>query len=443
MHVHNALTIEKTTGFTKETVSELSALKGEPDWLLEKRLMAWRIYDETPAPFWRRTDLSSLKLNDLIPYSASGMSGGPLAGLPAEMRLAEDERWSAGAVVQRDSTEVWRSLDKSLEAKGVIYTDMATAVRKHPEIVQQYMMTAGIAAGEDKFTALHGALWSGGTLLYVPKDVQIALPIVSLNWMDTAGLAFFSHTLIIAEAGSRLSFIEEFGSPSEEMRQSFHSGLVEIFVGERAEVTYAEVQNWGPGVISLTNKRAAVGRDAVMRWVGAHMGAKLSHGSMRTTLDQPGATMDMVGAYLATGRQHMDMDSLIDHVAPHTKGNVLYRGIIRDRAHTVFQGLIKVEKDAQQTDSYLANHNLLLSPKARADSLPTLEIEANDVRCTHGATVGQLDEEQLFYMRCRGLSRPEAERLIVAGFVQPVLDRIPEGGVRARVTAAVQAKLSV
>ena len=441
--MHNALTTEKTTGFTKEAVAALSELHGEPDWLREKRLLAWRIYDELPMPFWRRTDLSALKLDELATYRAPTMSGGPFAGLPAEMLLAEDERWSAGAVVQRDSAEVWRSLDKTLAAKGVIYTDLATAVRRHPELVQRYMMTTGVAPGEDKLTALHAAFWSGGTLLYVPKDVQVALPIVSLNWMDTAGLAYFSHTVIVAEPGSRVTFVEEFASPSDEVRQSFHSGLVEVFVGERAEVTYAEVQNWGPGVVSLTNKRAAVGRDALMRWVGVHLGAKTTHGSQLTTLDEPGAGLVMLGAYLATGRQHMDIDARINHIAPNTKADVLYRGIIRDRAHTVFQGLIKVEKEAQKTDSYLANHNLLLSPKARADSLPTLEIEANDVRCTHGATVGQLDEDQLFYMRCRGLSRPEAERLIVAGFVQPVLDRIPEGGARARVTAAVQAKLSV
>lgn len=440
--MHNALTTGTATGFTADAVRALSASKGEPDWLLEKRLAAWQLYDDSQPPFWRRTDLSGLRLDSLTPYRAPSMAGGPFAGLPAEMRLAEDERWSAGAVVQRDSAEVWRSLDRSLEGKGVIYTDLATAVRKHPDLVRRYMMTDGVAPGEDKFTALHAAYWSGGTLLYVPRDVQIALPILSLNWMDTPGLAFFSHTLIVAEAGSRVTFVEEFGSASDEARQSLHSGLVEIFVGEHADVTYAEVQNWGPGVVSLTNKRAAVGRDGSMRWVGAHLGAKTTHGSQFTTLDGPGAIMDMLGVYLATGRQHMDMNARIHHVAPHTNGNVLYRGIIRDRAHTVFQGLIKVEKDAQQTDSYLANHNLLLSPKARADSLPELEIEANDVRCTHGATVGQIDEEQLFYMRCRGLSRDEAERLIVAGFVQPVIDKIPEGGARARVTAAVQAKLS-
>ncbi len=180
-----------------------------------------------------------------------------------------------------------------------------------------------------------------------------------------------------------------------------------------------------------------------MRWMGTHLGAKFSHGRIHTSLDGPGSTMFMNGVYVATDRQHMEIDSFTDHIAPHTKGDVLYRGIIRDRAHTIFDGLIKVEKTAQLTDSYLANHNLLLSPKARADSLPTLEIEANNVRCTHGATVGQLDTEQLFYMQSRGLSRVEAERLIVTGFVQPVLDRLPDGGLRARVTAAIHAKLAI
>jgi Fe-S cluster assembly protein SufD len=440
--VRDAMTIDTATGFTREAVEELSAIKGEPNWMLERRLLAWRIFGETPMPFWRRIDISGLKLDGLIPYRAPAPGVDPFTGLPAEMLLVEDERWSAGIVVQRDSAVVRSTLAKDLAARGVILTDLDTAVQTHPDLVKNHMMTTGIVPGTDKFTALHAAFWSGGTLLYVPKNVEIALPIVSLNWMDSAGLAYFSHTLIIAEPGSRVSFLEECASSSEEARPGFHSGAVEIFLGERSEVTYAEVQNWGPGVSSIANKRAALGRDSTMRWVAAHIGSKLTHSRLHTTLDEPGGTMFMLGAYLATGRQQLDIDSFTDHIAPHTKGDVLYRGIIRDRARTAFEGLIKVEKTAQQTDSYLANHNLLLSPKARADSIPTLEIEANDVRCTHGATVGQMDEEQLFYMRCRGMSRPEAERLIVAGFVQPVFDRIPEGGLRARVTAAVHAKLS-
>ena len=443
--MHDALTATTTglaaTGFTRQTVEALSAGKAEPAWMLEKRLLAWRIFDETPMPFWRRTDISSLKLGDLAPYRAPVIAGGPFAGLPAEMLQAEDERWRAGAVLQRDSATVFSSLAPDLAARGVILTDLDTAVQKYPDLVKTYMMTTAIAPGEDKFTALHAAFWSGGMFLFVPQGVDIALPVVALNWLDSAGLAFFTHTVVVAERGSRVSVLEEFGSPTDEMRQSFHSGAVEIFVGDGAEVTYGEVQNFGPAVVTFTNKRAAQKRDSTMRWVGAHLGSRLAHSRLHTTLDEPGGTMYMMGVYLATGRQHLDMDSLIDHIAPHTKGDVIYRGIIRDRAHTIFQGLIKVEKEAQLTDSYLANHNLLLSPKARADSIPTLEIEANDVRCTHGATVGQLDEEQLFYLRCRGLSRPDAERLIVSGFVQPVLDRIPEGGVRARMTAAVHAKL--
>jgi Fe-S cluster assembly protein SufD len=440
--VRDALTIGTNTGFTKQAVEALSARKAEPAWMLEKRLLAWRIFSETPMPLWRRTDLSGLKLDDKIPYRAPEFRARSLAGLSHEMLLVEDERWRAGIVAQRDSAAVLSVLAKNLATKGVILADLDTAVRQYPDLVKEHMMTTAIAPGSDKFTALHAAFWSGGALLYVPKDVEITLPIVSLNWMDTAGLAYFSHTLIIAEEGSRVSFLEEFASPAEETRQSLHSGMVEILAGERAEVTYAEVQNWGPGVVSIAHKRAAQRRDSVMRWAGAHIGGKVVRSHVHTTLDEPGAAMYVMGVYLAGGRQQLDIDLLTDHVAPNTKGDVLYRGIIRERAHTVFQGLSKVEKAAQQTDSYLANHNLLLSPKARADSIPTLEIEANDVRCTHGATVGQMDEEQLFYMRCRGISRPDAERLIVAGFVQPVLDRIPEGGLRARVTAAVHAKLA-
>ena len=441
--MRDALTIETTTGFTKDAVQILSTAKREPAWMLEKRLMAWRIYDETPMPFWRRADLSSLKLDALIPYHAPAVQDDCFAGLPADMRLATDERWRAGVILQRNSASVCSSLAKDLATKGVILTDLDTAVQTHPDLVQKYMMTTSIAPGEDKFTALHAAFWSGGTFLYVPKNVEIALPIVALNWMDSAGLAYFSHTVVVAEEGSHVNVLDEYASPVEELRQSFHSGMVEIFAGPNSNVTYAKVQNWGPSVISVSHQRSTMRKDSTMRWVAAHVGGKVVRSRVHASLDEPGAQLYMVGAYLASGRQQLDLDLFIDHAAPNTKGDVLYRGIVRDRAHTTFEGLIKVEKDAQLTDSYLANHNLLLSPKARADSLPTLEIEANDVRCTHGATVGQLDEEQLFYMRCRGIARPDAERLIVAGFVQPVLDRIPEGALRARVTSAVHAKLGV
>ncbi len=442
--MHDIAALTTTTGFARKTVSALSVQKAEPEWMREKRLLAWRIFDEMPLPFWRRTDISGLRLGDLIAYHPPAVADGPFSGLPAHMRAARDEcRWYAGLVLQRDSAVVYSALCNDLVAKGVIFTDLDTAVQKYPALVKDYMMTTGIAPGEDKFTALHSAFWSGGTLLYVPENVEVPLPFVSFTWQDTPGLALFSHMLIIARPGSRVKVLDEFASPPRDASQSLHSGAVEVFLGEGAEVSYADVQNWGPGVFSISHKQATLLADSTMHWIGAHLGSKLMRSRTNTTLRGPGATMTASGAYVALGRQHLEMDSLTDHVAPHTRGDILYRGIIRDRARTVFQGLIKVEKQAQQTDSYLANHNLLLSPRARADSIPTLEIEANDVRCTHGATVGQLDEEQLFYMRSRGLSRQEAERLIVTGFVQPIFDRIAEGGLRARVTAAVLAGLGV
>lgn len=435
-----ALTLN--TGLSRQTIEALSARKAEPAWMRDRRLLAWRIFDETPMPFWRRTDLSGLKLNELIPYHSVSISGGAFAGLPSRMTPVKDERWYSGLTLQRDSEVVFSALSRDLEAKGVILVDLDTALQKHPQLVKDYMMTSAVPMGEDKFTALHGALWSGGVLLYVPRHLEITMPVASYTHLDTPGLAIFTHTLIIAEEGSKVSFLEEVSSPEEQTTQSFHSGVVEIFVGQNASVSYAKVQNWGPAVYTISNEEATVNRDGHMHWTAAHLGSRLARNRIHTVLNEPGANMEMLGVYLASGRQHMDMDSLTNHQAPNTKGDVLYRGIIRDRARTVFEGLIKVEKQAQKTDSYLANHNLLLSPRARADSLPTLEIEANDVRCTHGATVGQIDEEQLFYMRCRGLSRGQAEQLIVGGFIQPVLDRAPEGAVRARLTSAAHARLA-
>ncbi len=249
--MHDALSVATPTGFTREAVETLAARKAEPAWMLEKRLLAWRIFNETPMPFWRRTDLSGLKLDGMPLYHAPSVSGEPFNGLPAEVLLVKDERWRAGVVLQRDSGAVFSSLANDLAAKGVILTDLDTAVQKYPDLVEKYMMTTGLVTGEDKFTALHAAFWTGGTFLYVPADVDIALPIVALNWLDTPGLAYFSHALIVAERGSRVSFLEEFGSPADEATQSLHSGAVEIFVGDQAEVTYADVQNWGPGMFTI------------------------------------------------------------------------------------------------------------------------------------------------------------------------------------------------
>jgi Fe-S cluster assembly protein SufD len=432
-------------GFTQRAVEALSASQGEPAWVLEKRYEGWYHYQEMDPPLWRRTDISRLKWEELIPYAPPQAAISDLETLPPKLHEAlavYGQR--AGLLLQRDSGHVYMDLADEVRAQGVIWTDMGTAIREHTDLVRTHFMEEAVPAIQDKYTALHAAFWNGGTFLYVPEGVIVELPFVSVLWEEMPQLAVFPHTLLVAGAGSQVTLVSELLSVGcDACPDTYHGGVTEMYVGEGARVQYVNTQDMGRHVYDLRSQTALLDGNSRLEWLSVTLGGRLSRSSQHTILRRPGSEALVTGLYLPDGKQHIAVDTLQDHVAGNCQSDLLYQGALMGRARSVYEGTIRAWPGAQQTNAYQSNRNLLLSPRARADSLPKLEIEANDLRCTHGATVSQVDQDQVFYLMARGIPRPEAVRLIVEGFFQPSLERLPPSleGLRQRLTAAIAGKL--
>ena len=293
---------------------------------------------------------------------------------------------------------------------------------------------------DEKFAAQNAALWQHGLLVHVPKGVVLEQPLYVRVANPPDGRALFWRLLVVAEPESRFSLIEELASPDPELA-GYSNAVVELFVGQGAKVEYVSLQNLARETWHFASHRARVERDAELDWVAGGFGSKKGKVRIENDLAGQGATSRVTGAYFADGAQHLDYDTLQEHIAPNTTSDFAFKGALRDEATAVWRGMIRVEPDAQKTNAYQENRNLLLSKTAHADSIPGLEILANDVRCTHGATLGQVDRDQLFYLMARGLSRSEAERLIVRGFFADVLDRIEIVPVREALGAALEARI--
>lgn len=433
-------------GFSREAVEELSWLRGEPDWMRARRLEAWRIYEDSPMPTrtddgWRRTDLSGLQLESFIPYGPADAPVASPAELPAELQqsiAAVGQR--AGLVLQHNSEAVYGELAAGLAGQGVILTSLDEAVRQYPDLVQQHYLPRATNLGSSKFAALSRALGSGGVFLYLPQGVQVEMPVHSLLWSSKPGLATFSNIIVIAEAGSSLTFVDEQLSPSLP-EQGFHSGVVEIFLGEGAGISYLSLQDWSRSLYNFTVQRTIMERDSTFRVVSVALGGRLSRVNADIQLVGPGADARISGIFFGEGSQFFDYHTLQNHVAPYTQSDLLLKGALKGQSRSVFEGLIRITKPAQRSNAYQVNRNLLLSHKAKADSVPMLEIEANDVHCTHGVSVGQLDEEQRFYLMSRGLSLETAEHILVEGFFEPVIAGIVIEGLREKLRQAVAEKI--
>jgi len=429
------------TGFTREAVAELSRRKAEPDWVLQARLAAWETYEALPMPQrtdeeWRRTDLRGLKLDRLAPFAGFGAQpNGDVSSL-----LAEGGR--AGAVVQQDATTAHVEVDPNLAANGVIFTDLDTAVCEHPDLVRQHFMTEAVPATFGKFEALHAAFWQGGTFLYVPKNVAVALPFRAFAVAHEPGAALFTHTLVVLEQGAEAFVVDAYRSETQE-RQSLASAVVELILRNDAKLRYVQVQDWGRHVWTFMTERATLANDATLNSLHVTLGAKFSKSSIGAHLRGQNSLAEMLGIFFGDGDQFFDHHTWQMHEAPYATSDLEFKGALKGSARSVYSGLIKVEEGAQKTDAYQQNRNLVLSRTARADTIPNLEIRANDVRCTHGATVSQVEEEHIFYLQARGIERSEAQKLIVEGFFRPVIDRIPVEEIQGFLETAIARKVGI
>ena len=442
-----AAVVRQRTGpaIGRATVAGMGA--ADPAWLRARRDEAWAIYQATPMPStrseeWRYTDLArKLQLDDLVVADGhTGAAAGALL-LPGPLRRTmEQDGDSAGRIVDVDGKVVSVELDESLARQGVVLTSLREAARQGDDNIRRLLATAAVPASDGKFPALNAALWSDGVFLRVPSGVTIERPVRLSRWVSRSGSATFTRILIVAEASSRLSFVEETLSPDFD-RTTLVNTAVEVFSRGGAQVQYVSLQRLGRGGFYLANQRTLAERDSTLDTLNVALGGSVGRVDLNARLLGPGANSDMLGLYFGDADQHFDFNTSQDHVSPHAHSDLLYKGALDGSARGVFRGIIRVHEGAQGTDAYQTNRNLILSDDAIATSLPNLEIGADDVRCSHGATVGQLDAEALFYLMSRGLTRGRAERLVVLGFLGEVLSRLPLGGVVEKVTNAIVAKL--
>jgi Fe-S cluster assembly protein SufD len=431
-------TPEPTFTFKREQVrGHLSS-----DEINQYRNQAWGRYLESPMPSvreeaWRRTDLRALKAGSFLIASDDINREQPY---PPENLLVPLAGGDHGGQIILHPRGVETRLEKSLIEQGVVFTDLKTAEKNYPNLVIK-ILGKTVSSSEGLFAALAGALSQTGALLYVPRGVVVEQPLHSLIWGPGCGLAYISHLLIYLEEGASVTYVHEAASPNEK-DQSLHVGIVEGIVSDGATLRFVELQSWGEHVWNFSHERMRVERNGTLDWIFGALGSRLTKNFSELDLAGPGSSGKMSGFFFTDGHQHLDHDTQQNHLAPHTTSDLLFKGTLLGESRSVWQGMISVAPGAYKTDGYQANRNLVLSKKARADSIPGLEILADDVRCTHGATVGRIDEEQIFYLLSRGIPRNQAERLVVEGFFDPIMQRIPFDGVRQRFQEGIQQKMA-
>lgn len=432
----------KAPPLTQQHVEDLSARYDEPDWLRQARLAAWEIYEDTPMPTtkdepWRRTDYRHINWDSAgVLAQANGVTFDAIPAANRQPLLGEEQ---GGLLAFVDDKLVHHEVNDTLTGQGVIFTDLRTAARDHADLVRAHLMTQAITPETGKFAALNAALWTHGTFLYVPRGVAATLPAHSIFYTTQPG-ATLGHILVVLEDGASIDYLHENLSPTLDNHASF-VGAVELLVKDSANLRFVNLQDWGHSLYEFSHQRARVGRDGQLDWITGQMGGRFIKSFMEIDLDGQGSWGRMSALYFPDGKQFMDLDTQQNHNAPNTTSDLLFKGVLKDQSRAVWQGMIKALPGAQKTDGFQANRTMIMSKQARSDSIPGLEIEADDVRCTHASATGQIEEELLYYLMSRGLPRNEAEKLVVDGFFVPVLDRIPFENVRDRMMAYVERKL--
>ena len=419
-----------SVGLTEELIEEISREKGEPRWMLEHRLRALEIFRKLPMPRFG-PDLSEVDFSDISYYLRTVEPVGSWEELPEEIRrtleelgLPEAERKAlAGLGAQVDSEVVYRSILAEVRAQGVIFEPMEEALKNHPELVREHFMKV-IPPEDNKFAALHGAVWSGGTFVWVPEGVEVAVPLQGYFRMQTQGVGQFEHTLIVAEAGSSVHYIEGCSAPRY-TKAALHSGMVEIVAKEGAHVRFTTIQNWSRNVYNLNNKRAVADAGATVDWVSGSLGSKVTMLYPSTILAGRGAKTENLSFSFARNGQWLDLGAKAIHLAPDTSSRLVSRSVVQGRAKNVFRGKLYVAPEAKGAKGHVECSTLLLSPEAETETIPTLDVRNHEVEVGHEATVGRVSRDQLFYLMSRGLDEAEALSLIINGFVSPILKEIP------------------
>lgn len=418
-------------GLNNKTVEEISRHKNEPDWMLRFRLEALAVFYKKQMPAWGG-DLSRINFDDIYYYiKPIRDKAGSWEELPKEIKETYDaigipeaeKKFLGGVSAQYESEVVYKSIQKTLGDKGVIFLDMDSGLREFPDLVRQYFGTL-IPPQDNKFSALNSAVWSGGSFIYVPKGVKVELPLQAYFRINAANMGQFERTLIIADEGSYVHYIEGCTAPVY-TTDSLHSAVVEIFVKKGARVRYTTIQNWSGNVYNLVTKRMRVETEGFGEWIDGNIGSKLTMKYPSVYLMGKGARGEILSVAYAGANQHQDAGGKAIHFAPYTSSKITSKSVSADGGRTSYRGLIQVFPSAIKAKTKVVCDALLIDDASRSDTYPTMDIRHNDVQIEHEATVSKIGDEQLFYLNSRGLKKADAEAMIVNGFIEPIVKELP------------------
>lgn len=444
-HMSEKASQSKANTITRERVDELSLRQSEPGWLKQERISAWELYLQTPMPTqrdedWRRTEIDSLELTELKTLELGRQKAEHLE-LPAWFQSAFEHIENPAAVMGLIGQQLWQKpLPNHLVEKGVIFCELFEALEKYPDLVRRYLASdypSDVAERLDsKFGLMNKSMFNGGLFLYIPAGVEVERPFISLSSFENAlPSASIPRILVVAEPNSKAQLVHAFASYDPETGQvqkrglSLADTLVEIHVATAAKFDYVEVQNFDNHVFAVNETHNVIGKDAQFYSLTVAMGGAQLKSDIKTVMQDRGASSDVQGLVLGDGKEHFSFNTIQEHNSPDTKSNINFKVALKGESVSVYQGIIRVAKIAQRTDAFQSNKNLLIGSDAHAESIPKLEILADDVKCSHGATVGPVDREQIFYLMSRGLSARQAEELVVTGFFRQVLAACPVDGV--------------
>jgi Fe-S cluster assembly protein SufB len=421
-------------GINEDVVREISWWKGEPDWMTQYRLKALRHFERIPMKRWFAVNMPDIDFDDIYYYlKPSGEQVDDWDELPAEMKatyeklgIPEAERkYLAGVTAQYESEVVYHKNREDLEAQGILFSDMDTALREHPEIVKRYFGTV-IPSGDNKFAALNSAVWSGGSFIYIPPGVTCEMPLQAYFRINAENAGQFERTLIIADEGAQVHYIEGCSAPVyAKDTNSLHSAVVELVALPGSRITYTTIQNWSNNVYNLVTKRARAETESRVEWIDGNIGSKLTMKYPSVYLMGPKATGEVLSVAYAGAGQHQDAGAKMIHAAPETTSTIVSKSICKDGGRTSYRGLVHVDEGASHCKSFVRCDALILDEESRSDTYPYMEIEERDAQIGHEATVSKVGDEQLFYLMSRGLSEEQAMGMIVNGFIEPVTRTLP------------------
>ena len=418
-------------GLTPEIIKELSKQKNDPDWMKEFRLKALEVYNKLELPTWG-PDLSELKMDEIATYVKPKTNlNSNWNDVPEDIRntfdklgIPEAEKKSlAGVGAQYDSEVVYHSIKEDLKKQGVIYTDMETAVREYPDLVKQHFMKC-VPINDHKFVALHAAVWSGGSFVYVPKNVKLDIPLQSYFRLNSPESGQFEHTLIIVEEGASLHFIEGCSAPKYN-KVNLHAGCVELYVKDNAYLRYSTIENWSKNMMNLNTKKAIVGKNAEIDWVTGSFGSKISMLYPMSILNGEGAKTEYTGITFAGKGQNLDTGFKVVHNAKNTSSVVNSKSISKDGGSCTYRALVKIGKEAGKSKCTVSCESLMLDNISRSDTIPVNDIRTDDIEFSHEAKIGKISDKEIFYLMSRGLSEEDAKAMIVRGFAYPISKELP------------------